>query len=180
MRTALLLCTSATAAFVPIHGSVVYPATSNVHRSGPASASAVPLQMALISSLAPSYPLAVDWPLAEPSVPITGSSAFAFVMLAAIFVLVADPAFVASASDPYAWRHVNQQSALRSQTAPGSLHACVIVPTPASVVEQKGGSDDRDWWVCPPGAMLVNGKATQVPECVEVFMDGEYVLACAF
>jgi hypothetical protein len=142
-----------------------------------AVAAAHPLPLALASSLSPQY--MIDWPLTEPSVPITGSSVFAFMMLAAIFAVVTDPNAVASSCDPYAWRHISYSQAASSVEGTAA-DACILVPTPASVVKQTGGNDDRDWWVCPHNAILVGAQTAHSPECVPIWIDGEYTLACAF
>ena len=173
----LLLQTSLSAGFV-LGGTGIHGRARPNRVSSDVMSAAHPLPLALISGLSPQY--MIDWPLAEPSVPITGSSVFAFMMLAAIFAVVADPNAVASACDPYAWRRISHSQSTSSVEGEATGGACVLVPTPASVLQQTAGNDDRDWWVCPSSAMLVDAQTAPAAECVPVWIDGEYTLACAF
>ena len=91
------------------------------------------------------------------------------------------------ASDPYPIAFLTQGGSIRPQQLGISLdvlrsedntpHAgCTMIPTPASAFHEQ--RDELDWWVCkdlPPGTIM-EGSA----ECVDTFLDGENVVACAF
>lgn len=96
-----------------------------------------------------------------------------FCAVAAFFSVAADPSAIAAVSG------------MRRSTMPGfsmpiwedSGAECVMIPPPAQVLE-RDQQNDRDWWVCknlPTGTAMPGST-----ECVEVFFDGEYTVACSF